>query len=61
MLQFKNMLEPLQQQLSDINTEIDEQRQKIAMSTAIQARTEKEIDKEVEDKTLVAPNKIPDG
>lgn len=60
MLQLKNMLEPLKQQLSDINIEIDEQRQKIAMSTAMQARSEEEIQNEIKDKTHVAPNSIPD-
>lgn len=61
-LQMKNMLTPLQQQLNEINEKIDEQKQKIALSTAMQSQPDKDKDGNVKipDKSLVAPNNVPD-
>lgn len=61
-LQLKNMLEPLQQQLSDVTAKIEEQKQKIAMSTAMQPEPvkDKSGNAEIPDKSLVAPNSVPD-
>ncbi len=61
-LQMKNMLTPLQQQLNEINEKIDEQKQKISLSTAMQPQPDKDAEGNVKipDKSLVAPNKVPD-
>lgn len=61
-LQLKNMLVPLQQQLEEVNEKIEEQKQKIAMSAAMQPQPVQNDKNEVElpDKSLVAPNNVPD-
>lgn len=61
-LQMKNMLAPLQQQLNDVEEKIAEQKQKIALSTAMQPQIVKDAEgnAEIPDKSLVAPNKVPD-
>jgi hypothetical protein len=58
MLQMQAMLEPLQQQLVGINEKIEEQKQKIALSMAMQSSTSEESGKSVEN--FVAPNQISD-
>lgn len=60
MLQMKNMLTPLQQQLSDVEEKIAEQKQKIALSTVMQPAKDEGGNAEIPDKSLVAPNKVPD-
>lgn len=61
-LQLKGMLQPLQQQLSDVNTKIDALRQQIALASSMQPKPKKdESDKyEKADASLVAPNEVPD-
>lgn len=61
-LQLKNMLAPLQQQLTDINEKIEAQKQKIAMSSVMQPQPVQNDKGEIElpDKSLVAPNNVPD-
>lgn len=60
MLQMKSMLTPLQQQLSDVEEKIAEQKQKIALSTVMQPAKDEGGNAEIPDKSLVAPNKVPD-
>lgn len=62
MLQLKNMLQPLQQQLSEVNDKIAEQKQKIALASAMQPQSTKDEsgNAEIPDKSLIAPNNVPD-
>jgi hypothetical protein len=62
MLQLKGMLQPLQQQLNDVNEEIAELKQQIALSSAMQPKTEADENGVMTkpDKSLVAPNKVTD-
>jgi hypothetical protein len=61
MLQLKSMLEPLQQQLSEVNEKITEQKQKIALASAMQPTQKENEDPKLPDKSMVAPNSVPDG
>lgn len=56
-LQFKGMLEPLQQQLSEVNEKITDLKQQLALSTTMQSG---DTDKNNSDKSQVAPNTVPD-
>lgn len=61
MLQMKNMLAPLKQQLDDVNAEIELQKQKIALATVMKAdETETDGKAEIPDTSGVAPNQVPD-
>lgn len=60
--QLKTMLQPLQQQLSDINDQISQLKQKISLSATMNPDGKKD-DKGnfiVADKSTVAPNQVPD-
>lgn len=61
-LQLKTMLQPLQQQLSEVDSEIAMLKEKISLSATMNPDEKK--DKEgkaiVEDKSSVAPNQVPD-
>jgi hypothetical protein len=63
MLQMQSMLQPLQQQLDEINEKISELKQQIAMSTIMQQDPVADSNGNMEkpDSNLVAPNKVPDG
>lgn len=61
-MQLKTMLQPLQQQLSDINDQISQLKQKISLSATMNPDGQKD-DKGnfiVDDKSTVAPNQVPD-
>jgi DNA-binding transcriptional MerR regulator len=62
MLQLKGMLQPLQQQLDEVNEKIAELKQQIALASAMQPKTEADKDGVIAkpDKSLVAPNEVPD-
>lgn len=64
MMQLKNMLAPLQQQLSEVNEKITEQKQQIALASAMQPQLETNDKGETvyqkADRSLVAPNEVPD-
>ncbi len=60
LLQLKNMLEPLQQQLSEVNEKITDQKQKIALSGVMQPQKMDGENAEMPDKSQVAPNSVPD-
>lgn len=56
-LQLKTMLQPLQQQLSDINDQISQLKAKISLSATMNPDEPKAA---VGDKSAVAPNQVPD-
>lgn len=60
--QLKTMLQPLQQQLSDINDQIGQLKQKISLSTTMNPDGQKDNAGKfiVDDKSTVAPNQVPD-
>lgn len=62
LLQYKGMLQPLQQQLSDVNTKIDALKLQIDLASAMQSKPKKDdSDKyKKDDPSLVAPNDVPD-
>ncbi len=61
-LQLKTMLQPLQQQLSDVNTQISLLKEKITLSSTMNPDEPKDESGKaiVEDKSSVAPNQVPD-
>ena len=58
MQQMSSMIEPLQQQLQDVNEEIEELKQKIALSNVMKSAEDSE--KEPPAESAVAPNKVPE-
>lgn len=62
-LQLKSMLQPLQQQLDDVNSEISLLKEKISLSSIMNPDEKKDKDGKpiVEDKSSVAPNQVPEG
>ncbi|WP_052282048.1 hypothetical protein [Kluyvera genomosp. 1] len=58
--QYKGMLEPLQNQLKQVNTEITELQNKIALSSVMQQAKPAESDASELNDSDVAPNAIPD-
>lgn len=60
--QLKTMLQPLQQQLSEINDQISQLKQKIALSATMNPDEPKDNDgkAKIPDKSTVAPNQVPD-
>ena len=60
-LQLKTMLQPLQQQLGEVNDQISQLKQKISLSAAMNPDEPKKDGKAtVADKSSVAPNQVPD-